>query len=383
MIYGALYVQGGIDPTYLALEPQLIGPTGFTNPLWLDTSGNLRSENILISNSLQVPTISHTGNITIDPSNNLIINGDLDISGNTGITTSIKSVLDTYKTQSIPAPYDVSFNALQLNNNLELKSEVPYLYLYDTQNKTWTVGEVSAGIRYVSGDNTTSLAGYERSNILVKVEDIFGQNFGLSFGTKRFDKTFVSQQMYLNRQGVLIIGRDVDIDPLYNSSTGQGPLLMISGPVKGIIELTSAKIDNLNDGVIGEIDFVNRGSNTNFKRKSAIISSMSGTNATATIGSNLQFLTATDGVDNNGIERMRITNTGNVGIGTTTPTNSAKLQLDSTTQGFLPPRMTGVQANAIATPAEGLMVYVTDAVTAPFLFKGWWGYNGATWTQLG
>jgi len=74
---------------------------------------------------------------------------------------------------------------------------------------------------------------------------------------------------------------------------------------------------------------------------------------------------------------------GVVSIGTTTPNSSAILQTDSTTQGFLPPRMTGAQANAIATPAEGLMVYITDTITSPFLIKGWWGYNGATWTQIG
>jgi hypothetical protein len=38
---------------------------------------------------------------------------------------------------------------------------------------------------------------------------------------------------------------------------------------------------------------------------------------------------------------------------------SARVQIDSTTQGFLPPRMTTTQINAIATPAEGLVVYNT------------------------
>ena len=51
MVFGKLYVEGGIDPTYLALTPQASGPTGFTNPLWVDISGNLRSEKILISTS--------------------------------------------------------------------------------------------------------------------------------------------------------------------------------------------------------------------------------------------------------------------------------------------------------------------------------------------
>lgn len=48
-----------------------------------------------------------------------------------------------------------------------------------------------------------------------------------------------------------------------------------------------------------------------------------------------------------------------VGIGTTAPNASAKLQLDSTTKGFLPPRMTTAQKNAIATPAAGLIIYDT------------------------
>lgn len=50
----------------------------------------------------------------------------------------------------------------------------------------------------------------------------------------------------------------------------------------------------------------------------------------------------------------------NVSVGTTSePVASAVLQADSTTKGFLPPRMTTTQINAIASPAEGLMVYNT------------------------
>jgi hypothetical protein len=72
------------------------------------------------------------------------------------------------------------------------------------------------------------------------------------------------------------------------------------------------------------------------------------------------------------------------GFGTNTPVSSAKVQIDSTTQGFLLPRMTSAQANLIATPAEGLLIYVTDIGGTPFDFttKGWWGYDGATWKKL-
>jgi len=48
---------------------------------------------------------------------------------------------------------------------------------------------------------------------------------------------------------------------------------------------------------------------------------------------------------------------GQVGIGTTTPDPSAKLDVSSTTKGFLLPRMTTSQRNAISNPAEGLLIY--------------------------
>jgi hypothetical protein len=51
--------------------------------------------------------------------------------------------------------------------------------------------------------------------------------------------------------------------------------------------------------------------------------------------------------------------TNNVLINTTTDVASSKLTVESTTQGFLPPRMTTTQKNAIATPAAGLVVYDT------------------------
>ena len=46
-------------------------------------------------------------------------------------------------------------------------------------------------------------------------------------------------------------------------------------------------------------------------------------------------------------------------IGATTQDTSSQFQIDSITKGFLPPRMTTTQKNAIATPAAGLVVYDT------------------------
>jgi len=60
----------------------------------------------------------------------------------------------------------------------------------------------------------------------------------------------------------------------------------------------------------------------------------------------------------NQLERLRIDSAGNVGIGTTANA-AAILDVASTTKGFLPPRMTTTQRDAISTPPAGLMIYNT------------------------
>jgi len=64
---------------------------------------------------------------------------------------------------------------------------------------------------------------------------------------------------------------------------------------------------------------------------------------------------------------------GGAYFNTTTPEASAILQADSTTQGFLPPRMTNAQRGLITTPSIGLMVYCTDSVEGLYVYKstGW------------
>jgi hypothetical protein len=67
--------------------------------------------------------------------------------------------------------------------------------------------------------------------------------------------------------------------------------------------------------------------------------------------------------------------TGGVYINTTTPNDAAALQVDSTTQGVLFPRMTTTQKLAIASPVGGLVVY--DTTTNKLCC-----YNGTTWNDL-
>lgn len=101
-------------------------------------------------------------------------------------------------------------------------------------------------------------------------------------------------------------------------------------------------------------------------------------------------------------ERMRIDASGNTGINVTSPTeklhvsgntliqgsltattkttigsegniSSALLQMASTTQGVLFPRMTNTQRESIVSPVPGLFVYCTDSPEGLFMYKstGW------------
>jgi uncharacterized protein (TIGR02145 family) len=54
------------------------------------------------------------------------------------------------------------------------------------------------------------------------------------------------------------------------------------------------------------------------------------------------------------------TSIAQVGIGTNTPAASAQLDVSSTERGFLVPRMTSTERNAIVSPANGLQIYNTS-----------------------
>ncbi len=70
-----------------------------------------------------------------------------------------------------------------------------------------------------------------------------------------------------------------------------------------------------------------------------------------------------------------IGNAGTLGVGIVTPDASSVVDFTSTTLGFLPPRMTTIERDAIAAPAEGLVIYNTTTDSIDFR-------NGTAWMQL-
>lgn len=93
-------------------------------------------------------------------------------------------------------------------------------------------------------------------------------------------------------------------------------------------------------------------------------------------GTSLNFFTTRTGTTNSA-NRMVISGLGNIGMGTDNPNASAVLDVTSTTQGFLPPRMTSSQMGLIPLPAEGLVVYCTNCTP-----KGLRVFNGTGWEDM-
>jgi hypothetical protein len=78
------------------------------------------------------------------------------------------------------------------------------------------------------------------------------------------------------------------------------------------------------------------------------------------------------------------------GIGTTTPSASAKLEVAATDKGFLPPRVALTAANVFtpitgtSSAAAGLLIYNTaTAGSAPnSVVPGYYYWNGSAWVQI-
>ena len=68
--------------------------------------------------------------------------------------------------------------------------------------------------------------------------------------------------------------------------------------------------------------------------------------------------------------------TGSAGVGTITPNASSIVEMQSTPQGLLAPRMTKAQRDAIVAPATGLLIFQTNST------PGFYYFTGAGWTAI-
>jgi len=126
------------------------------------------------------------------------------------------------------------------------------------------------------------------------------------------------------------------VGQLFKAGTGYGTYKNISGSDLGFYNATAGNISVLNDYASGNITF------------------SAGAASTA---------------------QVTLHTTGSLLIGTTTNLASSLVTMASTTQGFLPPRLTTTQRDAIASPASGLQIYNTSTGLNNV-------YDGVSWKPI-
>ena len=161
----------------------------------------------------------------------------------------------------------------------------------------------------------------------------------------------------------------------YNTAVGVGANSNITSSLGGntamgyrSLDRTSSGIDNTGIGVISL--FANTtGSNNTAVGSRADVANGELNNATAIgagavvddsnkiqLGNSAITVVNTSGI----FVGAGLKTSGSISLGTNSPDPSAKLEVNSTNQGFLPPRMTSAQRSTIESPAIGLVVFCTD-----------------------
>jgi hypothetical protein len=158
-----------------------------------------------------------------------------------------------------------------------------------------------------------------------------------------------STSTYTNQTGTLVVLSTND------GTIGDGNLHLYSSSPQNT-NIGGALVFGGQDGVV-------------IPRTFASIAGLKENNTSGNYSSYLRFGTRENGFSVT--EKMRITSVGIVAIGTNSPNASAQLDVTSTTRGFLPPRMTTTQRDAISSPAAGLVIYNTTTSKLQVYTTAW------------
>jgi hypothetical protein len=152
----------------------------------------------------------------------------------------------------------------------------------------------------------------------------------------------------------------------YSDTTNGAQLLMLK--TRGTTATSTTAVQS--GDTLGVIGFLGADGTSNHSF-SAITAYVDGAVSTGVVPTAITFTTGTS----SGTQQMVITSAGRVGIGTGTPDASAKLEVNSTTQGVKFPNMTTTQKNAISTPGAGLVIF--DLTLAKLCV-----YSGSAWQTI-
>lgn len=208
---------------------------------------------------------------------------------------------------------------------------------------------------------------------IAAITDLFNFTSNTLGDTMYFDGTdFVNTNTLFNNATNVGIGKTSSFSAKFEveaaSETGRFTRTSSDTTTTRTVLVVKHKTDqNMADGFGACIDFIEEDDTT-----AGSVARVCGIRDGADDSGALTFFTFTTGTAN---EAMRITSTQSVIVGGTSANVSALFQIDSTTKGFLKPRMTTTQRNAVGSPTAGLEIYNTTTNTPQY-------YNGSAWTDV-
>jgi hypothetical protein len=305
----------------------------------------------------QAAQIFNSGNLlvgtgTTDAGFRLDVNGTTRVQGNTNITGALGIGSTSLATTSLRVSRNGTGGTayLAIDNQTIFQSDVTatavgYNTFIGTQATTFTLNALNhyraTQGTFGAGSTITNQFGFLVDSTLIGATNNYGFFGAIASGTNRWN-------LFMNGTADNYLAGNLGI-----GTTTIAARLTVVGATT----------------VIGQTNVSARFSDN--VESTLLISHPASTGNTATITGNNQLAFST-GTVGNIAERMRINSTGSVGVGVSSINASARLQVDSTTQGFLPPRMTTTQRTAISSPAAGLVVYDTTLNVMTY-------YNGTLW----
>ncbi|PKP20608.1 MAG: hypothetical protein CVU05_08670 [Bacteroidetes bacterium HGW-Bacteroidetes-21] len=368
-------------------DAQTMSLTGTTLNISGGNSVNLSSINTNLTEAQVDTYVSNNGYLTsfteVDGSITNEIQ-DLSLSGNTlslsgdATTVNLAPYMDNTDAQNL----SLSGTTLSISggNSVNLSSIAGGT---DTDDQTLSL---SGTILTIADGNSVNLSSIN-TNLTEAQVDTYVSNNGYLTSFTEVDGSITNEIQDLSLTGnTLSLSGDattVNLAPYMDNTDAQtmsltGTTLNISGGNSVNLSsintnLTEAQVDTYvsNNGYLtSEVDAstTNELQSLSLSGNSLTISSGNTVNLSSLAGTDDQTLSEvlTQGTD---AGNKNITNVAKLGVGTSSVNTSAAMEVSSTTAGFLLPRMTTVQRDAISSPVAGLLVFNTTTTK----FQGYSG----------